>query len=282
MDVRVGSHKKSWALKNWCFWIAVLEKTLESPLGSKEIKPVSCKGNQSWIFIGRTDAEAPILWPPDAKGWLIGKDPDAGKEWGGEEKGATEDKTVGWHHWLNGHEFEQAVGDSEGQGSLAWCSLWGRKQLDITDQQLSQATPKVLITDTTVTRSSRNHMTPGKGSPLRLSHTPPIQNNFPQKIPRSSLKLLITVPPKISQVWKLFGLLKTLLNPSSMDYFNPIAMLLTLSWDQTYEGIGIVMILDSQEHPGIIHIQGGWFLGRILKGPPLGSRVRREGQSLPR
>ena len=94
----------------------VLEKTLKSPLGSKEIQPVYPKGNQSWIFIGRTDAEAeaPILWPPDVKSQLIGKDPDAGKDWGKEEKGATEDETVGWPHWLNGHEFEQNPGDSEG------------------------------------------------------------------------------------------------------------------------------------------------------------------------
>ena len=104
-------HKQSWAPKNWCFWTVVLEKTLESPLDRKETQPVNSKGNQSWIFIRRTDAEAeaeaPILWPPDAKNWLIWKDPDAGKDWGQEEKGKTEDETVGWHHWLDGHEFEQ-------------------------------------------------------------------------------------------------------------------------------------------------------------------------------
>ena len=101
-------HKESWALKNWCFWTVVLEKTLESPLGCKEIKPINPKGNQSWIFIGRTDAEAEalILWPPDGKNWLIGKDPDAGKDWRWEEKGTTEDEMVGWHPWLNGHESE--------------------------------------------------------------------------------------------------------------------------------------------------------------------------------
>ena len=100
--------RESWAQKNWCFWILVLEKTLESPLDCKEIKPVNPKGNHSWIFIGRTDAEAeaPMLWPPDVKNWLIGKDPDAGKDWGQEEKGMTEDGLVGWHHQLNGHEFE--------------------------------------------------------------------------------------------------------------------------------------------------------------------------------
>ena len=105
----------------------LLEKTLESPLDCKEIKPVNPKGNQSWIFIGRTDAkaEAPILCPPDVKSWLIGKDPDAGKDWRREEKGTTEDEIVGWHHWLNGHEFEQAPGDDEEQGSLACYSPCG-------------------------------------------------------------------------------------------------------------------------------------------------------------
>ena len=120
-------YKESWALKNKCFWTVVLEKTLESPLDSMEIKPVNPKGIQSWIFIGRTDvkAEAPILWPPDVKSWLIRKDPDAEKDWRQEEKGMTEDKMVGWHHWLNKHEFEQAPGDAERQARLACYSPWG-------------------------------------------------------------------------------------------------------------------------------------------------------------
>ena len=120
-------HKEGWELKNWCFWTVVLEKTLVSSLDYKEIKPVNAKGNQSWIFIGRTDSEAetPKLWPPDAKSWLIRKDPDARKNWRQEEKGLTEDEMVEWHHWLNGHEFEQSLGDGEGQGSLVYCSLWG-------------------------------------------------------------------------------------------------------------------------------------------------------------
>ena len=130
-------HKESWALKNWCFWIVVLEKTLESPLKCK-IKPINPKENQPWIFIGRSDAkaEAPILSPPDAKSWLIGKDPDAGKDWG-QEKTEKEDEMVGWHHWLNGHEFEQTLGDGEGQGSLVCCSLGGRRVRHdwVTDQQ---------------------------------------------------------------------------------------------------------------------------------------------------
>ena len=114
-------YKESWSPKNWCFWTVVLEKTFESPLDSKEIQLVHPKGNQSWIFIGRTNAEAetPMLWPPDAKNWLTGKDPDAGKDWRQEEKGTSEDEMVGWHHWLNGHEFEQTPEVGDGQGSLA-------------------------------------------------------------------------------------------------------------------------------------------------------------------
>ena len=122
-------HKESWAPKSWCFWTVVLEKTLESPLDCKEIEPVHPKGNQSWIFIGRTavEAEAPVLWPPHAKNWLIGKDPDAGKDWRQEKNGTTEDEMVGWHHWLDGHEFEQAPGVGDEQGNLACCSPWDAK-----------------------------------------------------------------------------------------------------------------------------------------------------------
>ena len=129
-------YKESWALKNWCFWTVVLEKALGNPWDCKEIKPVNPKGNQSWIFIGKTDAEAeaPILWPPDAKNWLIGKNPDAGKDWRQEEKGSTEDEMAGWHYWLNGHEFEQASRVSDRQGSLACCSPWGRKESDMTER----------------------------------------------------------------------------------------------------------------------------------------------------
>ena len=103
-------NKESWALNNWCFWTVALEKTLESPLDCKEIQPVCPKGHQPWKSIGKTEAEAetPIVWPPDMKNWLIGKDPDARKDWKQEEKGTTEDEMVGWHHWLDGHEFEQA------------------------------------------------------------------------------------------------------------------------------------------------------------------------------
>ena len=126
-------HKESWALKNWCFWTVILEKTLESPLGCKEIKPVHPKGNQSWIFFGRNDAETPILWPPDTKKWFAGKDSDAGKDWR-QEKGKTKDEMVGWHHWLNGHESEQAPGVVGGQGSLACRSPWGCKEPDTTER----------------------------------------------------------------------------------------------------------------------------------------------------
>ena len=117
-------HKEGWAPKNWCFWIAVPEKTLESHLDSREIKPVHPTGNQPWIFIGRTDAEAeaPTLWPPDVKNWLFGKVPDPGRNCRQEEKGVKEGEMVEWHHWLNGHECKQILGDSDGQGSLACCS----------------------------------------------------------------------------------------------------------------------------------------------------------------
>ena len=133
------NHKKDWAPKNWCFWTVVLEKTLESPLDCKEILAVHPKGNQSWIFIGRTGAEAvaPICWPPEVKSWLIWKDPDAGKDRRQEEKGMTKDEMVGWHHRFNGHEFEQTSGSSGGQGSLVCCSPWGCRVIHswITEQQ---------------------------------------------------------------------------------------------------------------------------------------------------
>ena len=129
-------YKEIWGPKNWCFWTVVWEKTLESPLDSKEIKPVHPKRNQFWIFIGRTDAEAetPILWPPDAENWLIGKDPDAGKDWRQEEKGMTEDEMVGWHHRLNGPMSEQAPGVGDGQGGQACCSPWGCEESDTPEQ----------------------------------------------------------------------------------------------------------------------------------------------------
>ena len=127
-------HKEGWAPENRCFQIVVLEKLLESPLDSKEMKPVNPKDSELWIFPGRTDAEAeaPILRPPDVKSQLIGKDPDAGKDWRQEEKGTTEDEFAGWHHQLDGHEFEQASGVCDEQGSLACCSPWGRKESDMT------------------------------------------------------------------------------------------------------------------------------------------------------
>ena len=131
------NHKEGRAPKNWCFWTVVLEKILDNPLGRKEIKPVNLKGNQSWTFIGKTDAKAetPILWPPDASSQLIGKDSDVGKDWRWKEKGATEDEMIGWHHWFNGHEPGQTLGDGEVRESwCAVCSPWGWKQPDMTWQ----------------------------------------------------------------------------------------------------------------------------------------------------
>ena len=129
-------YKESRVQKNWCFWTVVLEKTLESPLDCKEIQPVHPKGDQSWVFIWRTDVEAetPILWLADEKSWLIGKDPDAGNDWGQEEKGMTEDEMVGWHHRLSGHGFGWTLEVGDGQGGLAYCSSWDHKESDMTER----------------------------------------------------------------------------------------------------------------------------------------------------
>ena len=129
-------HKEGWTPKNWCFRTVVLQKTLEGSLDCKEIQPVHPKGDQSWVFIGRADVEAetPILWPPDAKSWLIGKDPDAGKDWGQEAKGTTEDKMFGWHQRLDGHGFGWTQGVGDGQGGLECCSPWGHKESDMTER----------------------------------------------------------------------------------------------------------------------------------------------------
>ena len=128
LTIKKAEHQTIDAFELWCW------RRLESPLDCKKIKPVHPKGNQSWIFIGRTDAEAatPTLWPPDAKNWLTRKDPDAGKDWRQEEKEITEDEMVGWHHWLNGHEFEQTPGD-RGQGRMSFCSPWSCRKLDTTE-----------------------------------------------------------------------------------------------------------------------------------------------------
>ena len=137
--MRVGLsyiYKESWVPKNWCFWTVVLEKTVESPLECKEIQPVHPKGNQSWVFIGRTniEAETPILWPPDVKIWFTGKDPEAGKDWGQEEKGMPEDEMVGWHYWLNGHGLGWTLGVGDGQGGLVCCGSWSHKESDMTER----------------------------------------------------------------------------------------------------------------------------------------------------
>ena len=128
--------EESWAPKNWCFWTVVLEGTLESPLDCKEIQPVHSKGDQAWVFIGRTDAKAltPILWWLHAKSRPIGKDRDAGRDWGQEEKGTTENEMAGWHHQLYGHESEWTLGVGDGQGGLACFDSWGHKESDTTEQ----------------------------------------------------------------------------------------------------------------------------------------------------
>ena len=148
-------YKESWALKNWCF---LLEKILESPLDCKEIQPVQPKGDQSWVFIGETDAEAetPILWPPHEKSWLIGKDPDARKDWGQEEKGMTEDEMVEWHHWLNGHGFEWTPGVGDGQEGLACHGSWGRKESDMTEGLNWTELKRHSDSETTIKKCHRN------------------------------------------------------------------------------------------------------------------------------
>ena len=127
--------EESWAPKNWCFWTAVLEKTLESPLDCKEIQPVHSEGDLPWVFLGRNvaKAETPVLWPPHVKSWLIGKDSDVGRDWGQEEKGTTEDEMSGWHLWLDRRESEWTPGVGDGQGGLACCDSWGRKESDTTE-----------------------------------------------------------------------------------------------------------------------------------------------------
>ena len=137
----VLDYKEGWILKNWCFWTVVLEKTLESPLDCKEIQPVSSEGGQFWRksaldFFGRNDAKAetPVLWPPHAKSWLIGKDSDAGRDWKQEEKGMTEEEMAGWHHWLDGCESEWTPGVGDGQGGLVCCDSWGREESDTTER----------------------------------------------------------------------------------------------------------------------------------------------------
>ena len=128
--------EEGWALKNWCFWTVVLEKTLESALDCKEIQPVHSERDQPWDFFGRNDAKAetPVLWPPHAKSWVIGKDSDAGRDWGQEEKGTTEDEMAGWHHWLDGRESQLTLGVGDGLGSLVCCNSWGHKESDTTER----------------------------------------------------------------------------------------------------------------------------------------------------
>ena len=137
--IKEAEHRRIDAFELWCW-----RRLLRSPLDCKEIHPVHPKGNQSWIFIGRTDAEPPILWPPDAKSWLTGMDPDVGKDWRQEEKGTTEDEMVGWHHWLGGHESEWTPGVGDRQGGLACCDSWGRKESDTTERLIWSENAEIL------------------------------------------------------------------------------------------------------------------------------------------
>ena len=178
-------------LKNWCFWTVVLEKTLESLLDFREIQPVHPKGVHSWIFIGRTDvqAETPILWPPDAKNWLTGKDLDAGKDWRQEDKGTTEDEMAGRHHQLDGHEFEQVPGVGDGQGSLVCCSLWGLKESDTTEWLnwlTDDLTPRTYLPFNwkfvSFDQHNLNSSTPSPWQPKRFCWEESLQTNFILKL----------------------------------------------------------------------------------------------------
>ena len=166
--MRELDHKESWVLKNWCFWTVVLEKTLECPMDNKEIQPIHPKGNQSWIFTGRTNAEAEAPWPPDEKSWLIWKEPDAGKDWMQEEKETTEDELVAWNHWLEGYEFEQALGVGDGQGSPVCCSPWTKSQTWLSDwTELNWWTCGVVLKERLVAVAvSQNHRNKYKRHPL--------------------------------------------------------------------------------------------------------------------
>ena len=192
------NHKEIWELKNWWFWHMVLEKTLESPLDSKEIKPVHPKGNQSWIFIDGTDAEAkaPILRWPDAKNWLTGKDPDAGKGGRWEGKGRTEDEMVGLHHWLNGHEFEQVLGAGDAQEGLVCCSPWGCKETDMTEW-LNWLTDPHYGAETSRLISEHHHQ-------FKLTHKVKHHNHTPGMILNESIleKAMAVLLPGKSHVWR--------------------------------------------------------------------------------
>ena len=167
--------EESWARNNWCFWAVVLEKTLESPLDYKEIQPVHSEGDQPWDFLGRNDAKAetPVLWPPHAKSWLTGKDSDAGRDWGQEEKGTTEDEMAGWHRWLDGRESEWTLGVGDGQGGLACCNSWGRKELDTTEWlnwRLELFVPLKLARHWQASPVQLNESSPGCKHKLSISH----------------------------------------------------------------------------------------------------------------
>ena len=170
-------YKESWEPKNWCFWIVVLEKTLEIPFDYKEIQPVRPKGDQSWVFIGKTDTEAetPILWPPDAKSWLIGTDPDAGKDWG-QEKGTTEDEMVRWYHQLDGHGFGWTPGVGDGQGGLARCGSWGCKESDTTEQLnwLNTIKTKIHYQNYIFTQKYHLYCAPVRGRDITKQYVSPI------------------------------------------------------------------------------------------------------------
>ena len=211
----VLDYKESWVPKNWCFWTVVLEKPLESPLDCNEIQPVHSEGDQPWDFFGRTDAEAetPVLWPPHVKSWLIGKDPDARRDWGQEEKGTAEDEMAGWNHWLNGRESEWTPGVGDGQGDLACCNSWGRKESDTTEwlnwtehaKKLIVITVVIIIIERELIFKAYEQLQVWTSFPLVLSEPYDLASLFQGPVSDPSclwLHLTMVQPDRMVSVWE--------------------------------------------------------------------------------
>ena len=239
-------HKEGWVLKNWGFWI-VLEKTLESPLDSKDIKPVNPKENHPWIFTRKTEAEAeaPVVWPPDVKNQLIGKDPEAGKDWRQKEKGVTGNEMVGWHHQLKRQEPEKTMGDSEGQKILACCSSWGCKELDRTQQLNNIKCVSVQFSCSVMSDSLRPHGLQHARLPCPLPTPGHYSNSCPALLVMPSNHLILCCPP----------LLPPSIFPSIRVFSNELV--LHIRWPKYWSFS--VSISPSNEYSGLISFRIDWF-----------------------